>query len=96
MALGDYTIPSNTALIANTANTAQNQLTARFSGGYRFISGYNAGAGASIVGAVLAPGGNSWSTISDSAKKERFQSLNHTEVLGKLGSLRLGSWNYKG
>lgn len=96
MALGDYTLSSNTALIANTANTAANQLTARFSGGYRFISGYNAATGASIVGVTLIPGGNSWAAISDSAKKEHFRPMNHTEVLGKLGSLRLGSWNYKG
>ena len=95
MALGDYTPSSNTALIANTANTAANQLTARFNGGYRFISGYNTGSGTIISGVTLAPGGNSWASISDSTKKEYFQSFNPTEVLSKLGSLRLGSWNYK-
>jgi hypothetical protein len=79
-----------------TGSTAQNQLTARFRGGFRFISDYNTLTGAVNAGAILAPGGNSWAAISDSTKKERFQLLNHKEVLGKLGSLRLGSWNYKG
>ncbi|TAE21851.1 MAG: hypothetical protein EAZ91_24585 [Cytophagales bacterium] len=79
-----------------TGNTASNQLTARFRGGFRFISDYNTETGAINAGAVLVPGGNSWAAISDSTRKERFQPLNHAEVLGKLGSLRLGSWNYKG
>jgi hypothetical protein len=83
--LGDY----NPFL--NTKSTAADQFTARFGGGYRFFSDYNAS-----LGVQLNPGATAWSTLSDSAKKERFLPLNHADLLTKLRTLRLGTWNYKG
>ena len=36
------------------------------------------------------------STALGDGNKEHFRPLNHAEMLGKLGTLKLGSWNYKG
>ncbi len=83
--IGDY------STAAKTLSTAANQFTTRFAGGYRLFSN-----SASNIGVQLPAGGNAWSAISDSTKKERFLPLNHTDLLTKLRTLRLGTWNYKG
>ncbi len=75
----------------STSATVANQFSARFAGGYRLFTN-----SASTIGVQLAAGGNAWSAISDSSKKERFLPLNHTDLLAKLRTLRLGTWNYKG
>jgi hypothetical protein len=74
-----------------TPSTAQNQYTARFAGGYRLFSN-----SATTIGVQLTAGGNAWSAISDSTKKERFLPLNHADLLTNIRTLRLGTWNYKG
>ncbi len=94
MILGDHPLNSS-QLITATASTTENQLTARFRGGFRFISDYNTTTGAINSGAILAPGSNSWATISDSTKKERFLPLNSADILHKISTLKLGTWNYK-
>jgi hypothetical protein len=71
-------------------NSANNQFAARYAGGYRFYSNSTA-----TIGAALTPGASSWSTISDSTKKENFAAANADMFLQKLRSLKLGSWNYK-
>ena len=43
----------------------------------------------------MAAGANSWSSISDSSKKENFQLVDGEEILGKISKFRLGTWNYK-
>jgi hypothetical protein len=48
------------------------------------------------VGASLAPGANSWSTISDVRKKENFVPVNGEDFLKKISGFNLTSWNYKG
>ncbi|MCO5231524.1 MAG: tail fiber domain-containing protein [Chitinophagales bacterium] len=60
-----------------------------FAGGYRFYSDANG-----TVGLGVAPGGNSWVSISDSTKKENFKAA--PDVLNKIAQMKLGSWNYKG
>jgi t-SNARE complex subunit (syntaxin) len=62
----------------------------RFAGGYRLFTNSNAS-----VGALLDAGANSWTTISDSAKKENFLYADGEEFLNSLSKLKLGSWNYK-
>lgn len=94
MALGDH--QASASVINSTAGYLPNQLTARFRGGFRFITDYNTTTGAITAGVVMATGENSWSSISDSTKKEHFQRLNYTDVLQKLRTLKLGTWNYKG
>ena len=75
----------------STYNDANNQMMMRFAGGYKFYSDAS-----STVGAQMAPGGNSWSTISDVRKKENFAPVNGEEVLRKFAGFQLTSWNYKG
>ena len=48
------------------------------------------------TGSQLAAGGNSWSSISDSTKKENYIKANGEYFLNSLSALKLGSWNYKG
>lgn len=48
------------------------------------------------TGVGIGKGQNSWATISDSTKKERFLPIAHAEVLRKIGAMRLTTWNYKG
>lgn len=77
---------STTALLA----AGSNRFTTRYAGGYFLYS--NA---ATTLGVTVPPGGNSWNSISDSTKKERFLAADGELFLHKLRNLRLGSWNYK-
>lgn len=87
---GAFIIGDNSP-VASTSATAINQFTARFANGYRLFTNAN-----TTIGVQVTAGGNAWSAISDSTKKERFLSLNHADLLAKLRTLRLGTWNYKG
>ncbi|HRP89325.1 MAG TPA: tail fiber domain-containing protein [Edaphocola sp.] len=67
-----------------------NRFYARFANGYTFFTnGTSATYGVKLLG-----NGNSWSSISDSTKKENFKAA--TDFLPKIASMKLGSWNYKG
>jgi len=68
-----------------------NGFIARFAGGYILWTDDDAS-----VGVTLNPGGYSWTIISDSTKKENFQSVNGEEILNKISKLLLSSWNLKG
>ncbi len=70
-------------------STEANQFTSRFVGGYRFFT-------SSSTAAYLNANQNSWSTTSDSTKKENFLHADGAAFLAKIKNLRLGSWNYKG
>ncbi len=83
--IGDY----STAMTLNSS--ADNQMTMRFAGGYKLFSNFP-----STIGVELAPGGNSWSTISDVRKKENFAPVNGEDFLNKISGFKLTSWNYKG
>jgi hypothetical protein len=74
-----------------TNSTAANQMTMRFAGGYKLYTNSS-----TIVGAQLAAGGNSWSTISDRRKKENFATVDGEDFLKKIATFKLTSWNYKG
>ncbi len=69
-----------------------NEFATRFNGGYFFITG-DIG---SDIGVRVAPGGNSWSAISDINRKENFEPVNGDDFLKKIASFNLSSWNYKG
>lgn len=68
-----------------------NQISMRFSGGYKFFTTDNM-----IVGVELAAGGNAWQIVSDVNKKENFSPVNGEEFLSKIANMPLSSWNYKG
>jgi hypothetical protein len=70
-------------------STANNSVTMRASGGYRLFTG-----GASS-GASLAAGSGSWTSLSDRNAKENFISTDSQQILEKVASLPLSTWNYK-
>ncbi|GAB4024659.1 tail fiber domain-containing protein [Spirosoma koreense] len=77
------------------ANQKPYQMMMRFSGGYMLYS--SAPSSQSIaVGVQLAAGGNAWTTLSDSTRKENFRKAEGASFLQKIPRMRLGSWNYKG
>ncbi|MEO6547131.1 MAG: tail fiber domain-containing protein [Ferruginibacter sp.] len=86
LALGGY--DGSTDSVINTANA---QMAARYTGGYRFYT--NA---AQTLGVSLAHNSTSWVAVSDSTKKEKFVKADPADFLDKLAKLKLGSWNYKG
>lgn len=73
------------------SSSAANQMTMRFAGGYMFYTNST-----TTTGVSLSAGGNSWASVSDSTKKENFQSVQGDYFLSSLSKLKLGSWNYKG
>lgn len=89
MAMGDESTTDS------VRNTAYNQFVARYAGGYRLYTSTTIG-GVAATGVFLNPSGNSWGSISDSTKKERFTYANKEQFLDRLAGLKLGSWNYKG
>ena|SRR5665213_1054689 len=69
-----------------------NQMICRFSSGYYFITGGNT----NRTGMVANHGDNSWSQISDSAKKEKIIPVDGEQLLNKIAKFNLCTWNYKG
>jgi hypothetical protein len=69
--------------------TANNQFVARGCGGIRFFTTQNLSAGVEVV-----VGGGSWSSISDRNRKENFLALDGEDVLVRLRSVPVSSWNY--
>jgi hypothetical protein len=83
------------ALVAgnNVTSNADNQFTARFQGGYRFMTQAQA---TGNIGAQLINSANAWSTMSSKALKENFQPVDGKQVLSKIVNFNLTSWNYIG
>ena len=70
--------------------TAQNQTIFRSSGGYWLYSSNDLSAGV-----TLAPGGGSWTSVSDRNVKANFAAVNTREILRGVLSLPISTWNYK-
>ena len=70
--------------------TAQNQTIFRSSGGYWLYSNSTL-----TAGVTLAPGSGSWSSLSDRNMKENFFAVDGEEVLSRLRSVPVSTWNYK-
>jgi hypothetical protein len=83
--IGDY---STTTTLSKAA---ENRFYARFANGYYFYTDANASMGANLLG-----GANSWSSFSDSTKKENFKAVDGESILKRISGFRLGTWNYKG
>jgi hypothetical protein len=69
---------------------AANEFLVRAAGGTAFYS--NA---ALTAGVALAPGGGSWSSVSDATRKENFRDLVGEDVLARLARMPIREWNYK-
>jgi hypothetical protein len=76
------------------ASTADNEFSARATGGVRFVSGID-GSGNPTAGVTLAAGGGSWSSISDLNAKANFSSVDGQDVLASLAEVPITTWNYK-
>lgn len=83
--IGDY---STTTTLSKSE---ENRFYARFANGYYFYTDANASMGVRLPG-----GANSWSSLSDSTKKENFKAVDGEAMLKKISDFRLVSWNYKG
>ncbi len=75
---------------SNVSSTAVNQFTARAAGGVRFFSN-----SALTAGVTLAPGGGSWSSVSDRNAKTNFQPVDADDILARLAGIPVTTWNYK-
>jgi trimeric autotransporter adhesin len=76
-------------------STAANQFSVRSTGGARFVSAINAATGAPTAGVQLAPGGGSWSSLSDEASKRAIDPISGRKVLRKLASMPVSTWSYR-
>lgn len=81
--------PNNKGLRAIGFN---DQLAARFNGGYYLITSD----GGADIGVRCNAGQNSWSAISDVRLKENFLPIDGEQFLEKISALKLSTWNYKG
>lgn len=72
------------------SSTIANQFSVRASGGARILSNSQA-----TVGVLLAPGGNSWSVLSDRALKEHMTPVDGQLILQKLSLIPITQWNLK-
>jgi len=63
--------------------------TVRCSGGARFYTAKGTGTGVS-----LAAGGGAWNNLSDRDAKANFQKVSATDVLAKVATLPVMTWNY--
>jgi trimeric autotransporter adhesin len=92
--MGDYITPAQGTSGDTLKADAQNRFLARFSNGYKFYT--NNDLSSSSIGIIALANANSWSSISDSTKKERFIAYNPENILKSVAAMRVGTWNYKG
>jgi hypothetical protein len=78
----------------DVTSDATDSFTARATGGVSFISAIDA-AGTPAAGVSLAPGGGSWSSLSDRNAKEHFDGVDGAALLEKLSAIAVQTWNYK-
>ena len=50
---------------------------------------------AATTGVLLAPGGGSWSAVSDRDSKENIESVDGRAILAQVVAMPIASWNYK-
>ena len=86
--LGD-TDPWNAGSVGSGTD---DQMICRFNNGYYFLTGGNT----NRTGMVANHGDNSWSQISDSTKKEKIVPIDGENLLNKIATFKLCTWNYKG
>ncbi len=75
---------------ADLTSTAPNQFLVRAAGGITMYT--NAGM---TVGVRVNPGSGTWSSISDRALKENVAPVNARDMLSRVASLPIQTWNYK-
>jgi hypothetical protein len=76
------------------SSTAANEFSVRATGGTRIVSGID-GSGNPNAGVALAPGGGSWSSLSDEASKTAIEPVSGRSVLRALASVPISKWSYR-
>lgn len=71
--------------------SADNQLTMRFSGGFRFWTSYPD----SVAGVYMRHGQSGWSNYCDRNMKENFETIDGELILSKISRIPITRWNYK-
>ena len=72
------------------ASSAEDEFNIYASGGTRIFS-----SGDGSTGVLLAPGGGSWTSVSDRNAKENFEPVDGQAILDQLASIPISTWNYK-
>ncbi|MFC1569779.1 tail fiber domain-containing protein [bacterium] len=88
--MGSFVIGDVSTTTTYSENT-NNKFVARFYNGYRLYTNSECTSG--LYANNLS---SSWSSISDSTKKENFKPVNGEDVLNKISGFHLGTWNYIG
>nr|WP_310588672.1 tail fiber domain-containing protein [Jiulongibacter sediminis] len=89
--IGDYITYSEASTLSADA---QDRFLARFNNGYKLYT--NQDLSSSSIGLMALHNANSWSSISDSTKKENFIPADGEKVLKSISKMRVGTWNYIG
>lgn len=87
---GSMLLADNSTTTLSTSFVTPNRFYARFAGGFFLYTNSTQTAGVGVPA-----GGTSWASISDSTKKENFKQVDGEQVLEKIKTLRLNTWNYK-
>jgi hypothetical protein len=74
---------------------APNEFAVRASGGVRLVTSLDQ-AGEPLTGVRLPAGSGSWETLSDRNAKAGFKPIDGIQVLERLASIPIDTWNYKG
>ena len=70
--------------------SANNQFSSRYAGGYRLFTNAT-----TTTGVSLNAGGSSWNVISDRNAKENFRSVSNQDILKRIRSMPISTYNYK-
>jgi hypothetical protein len=84
---GDSYIDSDPTL---KSSSAPDEFNVYASGGARFFTN-----SAASTGVLLAPGGGSWTAVSDRAAKENVESVDTRSILERVVALPIATWNYR-
>ncbi|HEX6039948.1 tail fiber domain-containing protein [Longimicrobium sp.] len=71
--------------------SANNQFNVRAAGGYRLFSNATM-----TTGVGINAGGSSWNVLSDRTRKENFSAVSGEDVLARIRSLPVTTWQYTG
>lgn len=83
--------PNSSIFTISLLADVDNRYLSRFKNGYKLFTSENY-----TTGLMALANANSWSSISDSTKKENFVPSKGESVLKSVSEMRVGTWNYKG
>jgi hypothetical protein len=86
--IGDF---SKMFITSYDSSSAENEMTMRFSGGYRLFSN-----SACSTGVYMNSGESGWTSVCDRNKKENFHQIDGEQILTKIREMPITEWNYKG